>query len=125
MVHFLLTAKRDKKAARRFLTKAIKRFGTPVKINIDKSGANKAAIEGHNQTTGSNIEIRQNKYLNNIVEQDHRRVKRIVRPMMGFKSFFSAAKTIAGIELIGMINKDQLSMGLVCSKSERFYALAR
>jgi len=108
-IDFLLTAKRDKKAARRFLAKAIKHFGIPEKINIDKSGANKAAIESHNVASGSNIEIRQNKYLNNIVEQDHRAIKRIIRPMMGFKSFRSAAKTIAGIELIHILRKGQMA----------------
>ena len=71
-VDFLLTAKRDTKAALRFLRQAIRNNGTPVKINIDKSGANTAAIEAYNEECGSTIEIRQCKYLNNIVEQDHR-----------------------------------------------------
>ena len=101
-------AKHDRNAAMRFLSKAIKTFGVPEKINIDKSGANKTAIESYNKVNGSKIEIRQNKYLNNILEQDHRGVKRIVRPMMGFKSFRSAAKTIAGIELIHMLRKRQI-----------------
>lgn len=109
-IDFLLTAKRDRNAARRFLSKAIKSFGIPEKINIDKSGANKAAIESHNREMGSDIEIRQCKYLNNIVEQDHRAVKRIIKPMMGFKSFLSAAKTIAGIELIHLLRKGQIAI---------------
>jgi putative transposase len=105
---FLLTAKRDRKAALRFLGKAIKWNGTPKKITIDKSGANTAAIESHNAETEAGIEVRQIKYLNNIVEQNHRAIKRLVRPMLGFKSFRSAVVTLAGIELMHMIRKDQL-----------------
>ena len=67
-VDFLLTAKQDRKAALRFLRKAIKRNGTPEKITIDKSGADTAAIESHNAEHEAGIEIRQVKYLNNIVE---------------------------------------------------------
>ena len=67
-IDFLLTAKRNTRAALRFLRQAIRNNGTPVKINIDKSGANTAAIEAYNQECGSTIEIRQCKYLNNIVE---------------------------------------------------------
>jgi putative transposase len=107
-VDFLLTAKRDRKAALRFLRKAIRWNGTPEKITIDKSGANTAAIESHNAGHKTGIEIRQIKYLNNVVEQDHRAVRRLVRPMLGFKSFRSAAVTLAGIELMQMIRKGQL-----------------
>jgi putative transposase len=123
-VDFLLTAKRDRKAALRFLRKAIKWNGTPEKITIDKSGANTAAIERHNAETEAGIEIRQIKYLNNIVEQDHRAIKRRVRPMLGFKSFRSAAVTLAGIELIHMIRKGQLrTTGEMCP-ARQFYSLA-
>ena len=59
----------------------------PETITIDKSGANAAAIDGLLAGSGADIELRQSKYLNNIVEQDHRAIKRIARPMMGFKSF--------------------------------------
>ena len=83
-VDFLMTAKRDRKAALRFLRKAIRHNGTPEKITIDKSGANTAAIESHNTETKAGIEMRQIKYLNNIVEQDHRAIKRQTRPMLGF-----------------------------------------
>src|SRR6202008_336141 len=85
-VDFLLTAKRDRKAALRFLRKAIKWNGTPEKITIDKSGANTAAIESHNAEHEAGIEIRQSKYLNNIVEKDHPAIKRLVRPILGLKS---------------------------------------
>ena len=59
----------------------------PKTITIDKSGANTAAIEAMRADSGADIGLRQSKYLNNIVEQDHRAIKRIVRPMLGFKSF--------------------------------------
>ena len=76
--------------------------------------------------TGLDIELRQSKYLNNLVEQDHRAVKRRIRPMLGFKTFESARKLIAGIETVHMIKKGQLrcSKGLVVSDADRFYSLA-
>jgi putative transposase len=123
-VDFLLTAKRDRKAALRFLRKAIKWNGTPEKITIDKSGANTAAIESHNAERETCIEIRQIKYLNNIVEQDHRAIKRLVRPMLGFKSFRSAAVTLAGIELMHMIRKGQLLPTGDVRPAQQFYSLA-
>ena len=89
-IDFLLTEQRDEQAARRFLTKAIRRHGVPEKITIDGSEANAAAIRGYNEAHGTAIIIRQVKYLNNIVEQDHRAVKRVTRPMLGFKSFEAA-----------------------------------
>jgi putative transposase len=123
-VDFLLTAKRDRKAALRFLRKAIKGNGTPEKITIDKSGANTAALESLNAETEADIEIRQIKYLNNIVEQDHRAIKRLVRPMLGFESFRSAVVTLAGVELMHMIRKGQLrTTGEMCP-ARQFYSLA-
>jgi putative transposase len=123
-VDFLLTAKRDRKAASRFLRKAIGRNGTPEKITTDKSGANTAAIESHNVETEAGIEIRQIKYLNSLVEQDHRAIKRLVRPTLGFKSFRSAAVTLAGVELMHMIRKGQLrTTGEVCP-ARQFYSMA-
>jgi transposase-like protein len=86
-IDFLLRAKRDCAAARRFLERAIDLHGVPEKITIDKSGANTVAILSIQADSGADIEMRQNRYLNNIVEQDHRAIKRIVRPMLGFKSF--------------------------------------
>src|SRR5574339_716606 len=107
-IDFLLTARRDKKAARRFLKKAIRQHGLPTKVTIDQNGANTAALEALPEETGQAIEIRQSKYLNNLVEQDHRSVKRIVRPMLGFKTFDSARCTLHGIELMHMIKKGQM-----------------
>ena len=124
-VDFLLTAKRDRKAALRFLRKAIGQNGTPSKITIDKSGANAAAINDYTEEEAVGIELRQVKYLNNIVEQDHRAIKRKTRPMLGFKSFWSAAKTIAGIELMHMIRKGQMIVrGGDVTAAEQFYSLA-
>src|SRR5262249_58382042 len=84
-IDFLLTEQRDEAAALRFLHKAIRRHGVPEKITIDGSAANEAAIKSYNQAHGTTIVIRQTKYLNNIVEQDHRGVKRRTRPRLEFK----------------------------------------
>ena len=121
-IDFLLTAQRDKKAARRFLNKAIVSCGKPSLVNIDKSGANTAAIKEYNTDENKRIKIRQCKYLNNIVEQDHRFIKRRIRPMLGFKSFWSAQATLAGIELWRMLKKGQNKSSL--SAWEQFYSLA-
>jgi transposase-like protein len=72
-----LTKKRDAKAAKRFLIKVNGSNGLPEKKTIDKSGGNKAAIEGYNRENDTSIEIRQIKYFNNFVEQDHRGIKRV------------------------------------------------
>jgi putative transposase len=125
-VDFLLTAHRDEAAARRFLERAIERHGKPEKITIDKSGANTAAISSYNADHKAGIEIRQCKYLNNIVEQDHRSIKRITRPMLGFKSLRCARILLAGIETMHMIRKRQLGdpKRQVTTAAEQFYALA-
>lgn len=126
-VDFLLTAHRDMTAARRFFEKAMRENGTPDKIAMDKSGANKAAIDEINGVMAVRITVRQVKYLNNIVEQDHRAVKRVTKPMLGFKSFRAAANVLAGIELMHMIRKGQfVSDGAAAmSFADQFYALAR
>ena len=121
---FLLTAKRDRRAAARFLRKSINQCGTPDKITLDKSRANGAAIEDYNSDMNTSIELRQAKYLNNIVEQDHRAIKRMTRPMLGFKSFGSAAITLAGIELMHMIRKEQLVCKGTLTPAQQFYSLA-
>jgi putative transposase len=82
-----LTPTRDRDAAAAFLRKAIRTQGLPEKITIDKSRSNTAAIQHYNTTHKAAIVIRHSKYLNIIVEQDHRAVKRLTRPMLGFKSF--------------------------------------
>ena len=84
-IDFLLTAKRDKKAEMRFFEKAMQANGIPEKVTMDKSGANKSAIDQIIEDREIAVEVRQIKYLNNIVEQDHRAVKRKTLPMLGFK----------------------------------------
>ena len=125
-VHFLLTAKRDASAARRFFDKAMRHSEVPGTVTMDKSGANKAALDQLNTQREIPIAIRQVKYLNNIVEQDHRAVKRVTRPMLGFKSFRSAQAVLAGIELMHMIRKGQFMMEGCAGMSfaEQFYTLA-
>jgi len=76
----------------------------PKKITIDQSEAN-AAIERYNAEHGSVLEILQVKYLSNIVEQDHRAIKRITRPMLGFKSFQAVQRILAGIEMMHMLKE--------------------
>jgi transposase-like protein len=107
-VDFLLTAQRDKAAAIRFFDKAMKISGVPEKVTMDKSGANTAAMDEINARGEMLIIVRQVKYLNNIVEQDHRAVKRVTKPMLNFKSFQSAKCVLTGIELMHMIRKGQL-----------------
>jgi putative transposase len=125
-VDFLLTPQRDRADAEAFLHKAIRNQGLPEKIKIDKSGINTAAIKRQNKMHKTAIIIRHSKYLNNIVEQDHRAVKRKVKPMLGFKSFWVACCTIAGIEVMYAIRKGQLvTPGNVAqTPAEQFYALA-
>jgi putative transposase len=125
-IDFLLTPTRDRDAAEAFLQKAIRTQGLPEKITIDKSGANTAAITHYNTTHNTAIILRQSKYLNNLVEQDHRAVKRVVRPMLGFKSFWAARCTIAGIEVMHAIRKGQWLMPEHAPQTpaEQFYALA-
>ena len=126
-IDFLLTEQRDEHAAKRFLTKAIRRHGVPEKITIDGSAANKAAMTSYNEEHGTAIEIRQIKYLNNIVEQDHRGVKRVTRPMLGFKAFEAAQDTLVGIELMHMLKKRQMVVEAGAESltaAELFYSLA-
>lgn len=128
-VDFLLQENRDEAAARRFFDQAIENNGTPSVINMDKSGANKAAMDSYNRDHKTSdddmgIQIRQIKYLNNLIEQDHRFIKRKTRPMLGFKSFESAKHTLMGIELAHMIRKGQMQDSEQLSVAEQFYLLA-
>jgi len=125
-VDFLLTAQRDKAAAILFFDKAMKISGVPERVTMDKSGANTAAMDEINARGEMPIIVRQVKYLNNIVEQDHRAIKRITRPMLGFKSFWSVRILIAGIETMHMIRKGQMDCpaGQTMSAAQQFYSLA-
>ena len=126
-IDFLLTAKRNKAAAKRFFDKTMQANGVPVKVTMDKSGANKAAIDEISASREIPIAVRQVKYLNNIVEQDHRVVKRRTKPMLGFKSFQSAKNILAGIELMHMLRKGQIMLEGAdkMSFANQFYALAK
>lgn len=132
-VDFMLSEKRDTAAAEAFFYKAIGSSGLPETVTMDKSGANKAGIDLINfwllslVLLGLNlvqITVRQIKYLNNIVEQDHRGIKRITEPMMGFKSFYSAESTLAGIELHRMLRKNQHLHSDRQTLFEQFFSLA-
>jgi len=126
-IDFLLTAHRVERAAKRFPIKAIRRNGFPETVTVDGSEANAAAIRTYNQEHGTTITIRQVKYLNSMVKQDHRAVKWVTRPMLGFKSFAAADATLVGIELIHMLKRRQLVIeegGEGLTAAEPFYALA-
>jgi putative transposase len=109
-IDFLLTKRRMKGSAQKFLNKAIGNNGKPRIINIDKSGANTAGIKTWNKRsfTKVKVKIRRVKYLNNIVEQDHRSIKRRIVITTGFKEFESAQRTLAGIEIVNIIRKGQI-----------------
>jgi putative transposase len=81
----------------------ISQYGVPETITIDGSEANAAAIKSYNEERGTTIVIRQVKYANNVVEQDHRGVKWVTRPMLGFKSFEAAQPTLVSIKLTHML----------------------
>ena len=132
-VDFMLSEKRDEPAARAFFEKTIGLSGLPDKVTMDKSGANKAGIDTINLTLALlfmlggmfvQLTVRQIKYLNNIVEQDHRFIKKITKPMKGFKAFHSAEATLSGIELHHMLRKKQHKQSDRITIFEQFYGLA-
>jgi transposase-like protein len=109
---FMLSAKRDGKAAARFFRKVLKAKHTqkPRVMTVDKNAAYPVAVEAlkADETLAAETELRQSKYLNNIIEQDHRNIKRLTKPMMGFGSFNPARQTLRGIEAMSMIRKGQV-----------------
>jgi len=125
-VDFLLRARRNKAAAQRYFEKSIKQNGVPETVTIDKSGANLTALHAVNAGRDTPIKIRQVKYLNNVVEQDHRAIKRVIRPMLGFKSFCCARIILSGIEIMHMIKKRQMKCTdkTPLSAANQFYSLA-
>jgi transposase-like protein len=115
-VEFWFSEKRNLTAAKRFLRKALKRHGRPERIVIDGSQTNREAIlacditerlQDRSRRQLKPIRIRQRAYLNNRIEQDHRAIKRRVRPMLGFKSIATARVILGGIEMIHMMRKGQ------------------
>jgi len=124
-IDFMLSAKRDKRAAKRFFRKALKtnHKQPPRVINTDKNAAYPIAVDELKveETLSKSCELRQNKYLNNTVEQDHRFIKRLVNPGMGFSSFNTARRTLQGMEAMSMIRKGQIygiKKGDICSQVE-------
>jgi transposase-like protein len=110
-VDFLLSEHRDIAAAKRFFTRATKQHGAPQSITLDGYPATHSAVT-ELQASGvlsPQTKVWTSKYLNNLVEQDHRRVKQRIYPMLGFKKFAHAAITISGIEPAQKIKKGQFN----------------
>jgi transposase-like protein len=112
-VDFHLSAKRDVAAAKTFFAKAVKSQGVPQTVTLDGYAASHRAVrelkaEGR---LPEGTQVRSSKYLNNLIEQDHRSIKQRIGPMLGFKRFRNAAITIAGIELMHRIRKGQFAVG--------------
>jgi transposase-like protein len=115
-VEFWFSERRNLAAAKKFLSRALKRHGRPERIVIDGSQTNREAIVSCDTTDQLRdrsrrqlkpIRIRQSRYLNNRIEQDHRAIKRRIRPMLGFKAMSSARVILGGIEMIHMMRKGQ------------------
>ncbi|RAS75599.1 IS6 family transposase [Priestia endophytica] len=113
-IDFYLSKSRDTKAAKRFFKKAlaVRHSTTPRVVTVDKNPTYPLAIEQlkEEKRIPEGIQIRQVKYLNNIVEQDHRFIKKRVRSMLGFKSFDTATSILAGVEAMHMIKKEQIDL---------------
>jgi transposase-like protein len=123
-VDFLLRAHRDKAAARRYFEKSIEQNGELETVTIGKNGANLAALDALNAKRETPIKIRQNKYLNSVVEQEHRAIKRRTRPMLGFENFRCTRILLSGIEVMHMIAKSQmLGRGIGYTHAQQFYSL--
>lgn len=134
-VEFWFSGHHDLLTAKRFLRKALDRHDRPDRIVIDGSQTNREAIiacdtenrlRDRSRRALKRIRIRQSQYLNNRIEQDHRRIKRRVRPMLGFKTFGSAATTLAGIEVVQMTRKRQgrLAIDPAPTLKQQFEAIA-
>jgi len=120
-IDFVLSEHRDIAAAKHFLQRAIAKCGVPQKITLDGYAASHVAV-GELQAEGilpATLVVRTNRYLNNVLEQDHRRVKQRVNPMLGFKRFAHAAITLSGIELVHQIKKNQFDLSAICTLNAR------
>ncbi len=108
-VDFFLSRNRDVNAAKSFLRNAMKNTRTPTKITLDAYAASHRAVREMKEDgeLPRRVQVRSSQYLNNLIEQDHRRVKQRVRPMLGFKRFGNAVVTISGIELAEKLKKGQ------------------
>ena len=118
-IDFLLSKRRDMDAAQRFFSGATRQHGAPRVISLDGYAASHRAV-AKLKTAGKlpgSVQVRSSKYLNNVTEQDHRRIKQRVRPMLGFKRFETAAVAIRGIELAAKIKKHQFNLKAVTGKA--------
>src|SRR3954447_16775837 len=117
-VDFLLSKRRDMDAAKRFFSRAVKQHGAPRVVTLDGYAASHRAVAKLKEagTLPCSVQVRSSKYLNNLVEQDHRRIKQRIRPMLGFKRFETAAITISGIELAEKIRKHQFKTGKLAGR---------
>jgi transposase-like protein len=111
-VDFLLSKRRDVAAAKRFFSRAAKQHGAPRVITLDGYAASHRAVDKlkNSGILPRRVQVRSCAYLNNVIEQDHRRIKQRVRPMLGFKRFDTASVTIRGIELAEKIKKQQFNL---------------
>ena len=124
-VEFYLSRNRDVNAGRAFLRKAIKNQRMPTKITLDAYAASHRAVADLKASgeLSRRVQVRGNKYLNNLIEQDHRRVKQRLRPMLGLKSFRTAAIVISGVELAEKIKKGQYKFGKLSGATARMAAI--
>jgi transposase-like protein len=120
-VDFYLSRKRNVNAAKAFLRKAMRAQRIPTKITLDAYAASHRAVADLKDTSElpRRVLVRSCKYLNNVVEQDHRRVKQRLRPMLGLKSFRTAAVVIGGIELAEKIKKGQFKLRKLGGRTAR------
>jgi transposase-like protein len=118
-VDFLLSKRRDMGAAKRFFSRATRQHGAPRVITLDGYAASHRAVDELKAagTLPDRVQVRSSKYLNNLIEQDHRRIKQRIRPMLGFKRFETAAVTIRGLELAAKIKKHQFNLKPVAGKT--------
>jgi len=124
-IDFYLSESRDKQAAKRFFKKALafSYVSKPRVITVDKNPAYPVAIQElkEEKQMPAGIQIRQVKYLNNIVEQDHRFIKKRVRTMLGFKSFRTAKIIVSGIEVMHMIKKKQTHQRVTSAQNQKTF----
>ncbi len=120
-IDFFLSERRDIAVAKQFLLQAIEKRGVPQKIALDGDAASHEAIAElqKEQVLPAKLDVCTTRYLNNLIEQDHRRVKKRVRPMLGFQHCDHAAITLAGIELIHQIKKKQFDISTLCPTHAR------
>jgi len=122
-IDFYLSKTRDHKAAKRFFKKALRSFhvSMPRVITVDKNPAYPIAIEElkNEKKMPVGIQVRKVKYLNNVIEQDHRFIKKRVRSMLGLKSFHTATYILSGIEVMHMIKKKQVHQGVKSAQNQK------